>query len=742
MNNVWKIGTRWSEWGDSSASVLSLMRRNNLAFVWLNKKDQKKFLDNVTKEDYIALADGYQIVAIGKTLGDVHTLNYFKNTFQKSENDYSKFSLEEGWDEIVAVKINIVDIEAEDKADFKYRKRARFCSLNLLWNNVKDYYNSHLNRFSIQSYTGTIGKQSNNSLCLLNKQASYVIPVYQRPYEWGEKEVSLFVGDILNGYVGKDGKCTNPEPLFIGTMQLSKRKPISKQEYEHEVVDGQQRITTLTIFLNELRKMFPECKPLNNLQFTWLKTHVSEQQNNNLYHYLSNDIKENKEKNNRYYDNAQIVVKTIDHFLENQDEDFYFDIDNFCRYLFKDVLFVVIETSAGLSKTIQIFNTINNTGLDLNGSDLFKIRMYEYLRIKGEDETVFEKLQNVYNLVDIKNKEYDLSYGMGTMLEIYKNILITKYDLNLSLYLFGWETFFERLFDALLGIDKKDNFKNLDELELSLDTLTEIIELKYEKERYRYKHFETEFASEMISTFSLYERFKNLLIYPFLFFYKKGQNKYEQLERLIVVANKYFFIYSIEHSRKIYHVTRIIEQLVQSLCKENSETIIEKIKAQISLADDEAFKGAIGGDLLAGRASKRWRYLICGVSTYLKERRKTPPDLFKRIFDTSFFDIEHIHATADRSVEVPQELQNSIGNLTQLESYINRSIQDKPFTKKKKRYLESKYAFIKEIAEHNEWSIDDIKKRKSDETEAIFNYIKKEKELEEELSQKRMLPNE
>lgn len=44
MSNVWKLGTRWSGWGDSSASVLSIMRRNNIAFVWLDEGLRNKFL--------------------------------------------------------------------------------------------------------------------------------------------------------------------------------------------------------------------------------------------------------------------------------------------------------------------------------------------------------------------------------------------------------------------------------------------------------------------------------------------------------------------------------------------------------------------------------------------------------------------------------------------------------------------------------------------------------------------------
>lgn len=41
MSKVWKIGTRWSDEGDYSSSVLSIMRRNNIAFVWLEGSEKK-----------------------------------------------------------------------------------------------------------------------------------------------------------------------------------------------------------------------------------------------------------------------------------------------------------------------------------------------------------------------------------------------------------------------------------------------------------------------------------------------------------------------------------------------------------------------------------------------------------------------------------------------------------------------------------------------------------------------------
>lgn len=73
----------------------------------------------------------------------------------------------------------------------------------------------------------------------------------------------------------------------------------------------------------------------------------------------------------------------------NQLAEFSENIDSFVEYILNDILFVVIETVAGLSKTIQIFNTINTAGLDLNGDDLFKVRLYEYLH---DIKTLVKKL--------------------------------------------------------------------------------------------------------------------------------------------------------------------------------------------------------------------------------------------------------------------------------------------------------------------------------------------------------------
>ena len=86
------------------------------------------------------------------------------------------------------------------------------------------------------------------------------------------------------------------------------------------------------------------------------------------------------------------------------------------------------------------------------------------------------------------------------------------------------------------------------------------------------------------------------------------------------------------------------------------------------------------------------------------------------------FDVEHIHATEDYSVDVDEGLQNSIGNLMLLESSINRSIGKKPFNEKVEHYKKSKYAVVQQMVLKTCWTSKQIQERLEEEKKAILNF--------------------
>ncbi len=78
----------------------------------------------------------------------------------------------------------------------------------------------------------------------------FKMPIYQRPYAWTTEEVSELLDDLLS-FLGDDGQeVQDLSPYFLGSVVL-----IKGDGPEAEVVDGQQRLTTLTILLAVLRKL-------------------------------------------------------------------------------------------------------------------------------------------------------------------------------------------------------------------------------------------------------------------------------------------------------------------------------------------------------------------------------------------------------------------------------------------------------------------------------------------------------
>lgn len=74
---------------------------------------------------------------------------------------------------------------------------------------------------------------------LFDKEAHYVIPRYQRAYAWEDKEIVQLIDDI-NDSVGD---------YYIGSLVVAK---VKGREERYEVVDGQQRLTTLYLLLHYL----------------------------------------------------------------------------------------------------------------------------------------------------------------------------------------------------------------------------------------------------------------------------------------------------------------------------------------------------------------------------------------------------------------------------------------------------------------------------------------------------------
>ncbi|RZT06301.1 Protein of unknown function [Duganella sp. CF402] len=94
---------------------------------------------------------------------------------------------------------------------------------------------------------------------MLEDDADYVIPMYQRNYAWDEGEITQLIQDVKD-YMPKPGE--ERRNYYIGSLVVFKREGTPRTIYE--TIDGQQRLTTLSLLASCLRRQDPA-------RFAWFK---------------------------------------------------------------------------------------------------------------------------------------------------------------------------------------------------------------------------------------------------------------------------------------------------------------------------------------------------------------------------------------------------------------------------------------------------------------------------------------
>ncbi|RUT78948.1 DUF262 domain-containing protein [Ancylomarina longa] len=737
--NIWKIASRWSNNGEAESSILDIFKTHQIVFAG---RKTERIQNEVKIGDLIALSDGLDVIAIGKVLGEPKPITEFENQINFSEREIKRFDYED-W--VIGFKVKLIFLH--DNEIFTYNQGTFHRVHGEYYDTVLKLYKSHFNKaatnnFSINAKTCTLKyNDQQDQDVMFNGETKYIIPIYQRPYSWREDQIRKLLSDIFLSYWGVD-KVVNEEPMFIGTMQLTQKSKSYFGDYsnQQEVVDGQQRLTTFLILLKVLKSHYPTCQELDAIQLNWLKTEV----NNNTQQELLDELLESDlsfdqgNPLNRYWQNAQLIKEIFEEELPEGDNGKSIDIDSFVKHLLSNIYFVVIETKAGLSKTLQIFDAINTTGLDLNGGDIFKIRMYEYLRDKNdESKEVFNRISELYKKIEDYNREFGWKVtDIAGVLSIYQKILVAKHNLPVVLYALGSNTFFERMFDTLLNINQWDSFSKLGDLRLSLDDLNDIVEVRYEWQRSRYHTAEDACALHQI-WWSRYGRYWDL-IFVFLYKFKEDENRLHLMQAFVRKLSKLYSLYSILFQKSIGNIRTFSNNLSQEILKGDFNSIIEIIDKKFM--EDALYKGdsrnalryTLERDIIYNVKMKN---IICRISAMLEEDYMTVDiekinGLRKKLFDLPI-DIEHIQSYNDENIEERDQIKNewgynlnSIGNLMVLESDINRSISNKPYFEKTKRYLQSTYGIAKnQPNDYPVWNLEKCKERKQKEISKIINYI-------------------
>lgn len=189
-------------------------------------------------------------------------------------------------------------------------------------------------------------------------KCNYIIPIYQRNYAWGDDEISSLLQDIKNACEKNKEQDKN---YYIGSLVVYRR-----DNGDFEVIDGQQRLTTLTLIMHHLGKL-----SFRNVSFE--HRDESEQALSNL----------NSEKLPSNFSQAlKTIKKVIDEWGNNKDE--------FVKFLLDKVEIIRTEVPEGTDLN-HYFEIMNTRGEQLEKHEVLKARLMKKLRTPIE-KNLFAKI--------------------------------------------------------------------------------------------------------------------------------------------------------------------------------------------------------------------------------------------------------------------------------------------------------------------------------------------------------------
>lgn len=494
---------------------------------------------------------------------------------------------------------------------------------------------------------------------VLCSSKNFIIPAYQRPYEWGEKEINELTNTIYAKFCDYLENEENVQFLMFGILQFGKI-----ENHSLSIIDGHQRITTFYILKSILAEKLGE---ENNLP------KVMNQINNADIVNVIND------KSTNYGKNKEL----LDKFVSGIEKE---NLESFQDFINKKILFVSIFVSetASISTLLEIFDSINTTGLKLDVKDIFKIKFCDYICKNSSDKnSTLKKINDAYQQVNSLEENYAIDEN--TLLDTFRFYLISKTNksgdylrMSNNKFFFDEKGFFNS------PLPEKLNNVNL------LKVFQDISDCILETQNYLMNNRDNSSGnlingcSRELLGISGYGNLKNMYFY--LVFIqcingKKIDNTViDNTEKLTELLWQYCSLYSASYSRIVYRVFTNIKEIY---FRENNNPCnnIEEVKdGLIKTLEKEnfdfvGFKNVLDKSVFDNRTKNL--FLSLSYIDDCKSTNKTIYNVKNTIFYSSnqepkkSLDIEHI---LSHSLYSDNEYVDSLGNLMFLERTINRQL--------------------------------------------------------------------
>lgn len=561
-------------------------------------------------------------------------------------------------------------------------------------------------------------ESSDQSIADLLNSGYYVIPRFQRPYSWDQENITEFWNDTVRG---------SNDDYFIGSMVVYKMA-----DRKYGVVDGQQRLTTITILLCVLRDILKdeghgdqskglhrliERENINNETEFVLQTESS-------YPYFQEYIQKAEE--------PELVAEIHREELNLQA----------AHTLFRTLVGEMVHAIKGNSilseeqAQQQIKRDLTDIRDTLLSLKIILIRLddeddayliFETLNTRGKDLALSDLVKNHFTkLLKAKNKGIDQPKEKWTLLR--ETIEGSKVELDSDTFIHHyWLSKYEY-------VTTKNLFKEFRKLITKANAASELQAMLNDAEFYRSIHDpdyrkwdkqESEIEGSLRALMLFRVRQQVPYVLSLLRAYENGAIGQKLLERALIDVEKFHFQFTaITSQRSSGGISGMYASLGRRIASSNGSqtaaTIIGEMREKLrERVPSEAEFLAVFPELAYTNKVSKQRALVKYVLVEFAKHNKTA-------FPADYRDltIEHLAPqSAINNTDITHEIVGQLGNLLLVTAEINDKLKDKDFKTKKQLLKAHGYPLPAEIDESNEWGPKEIEARTASLAKRAFDVV-------------------
>ncbi len=568
-------------------------------------------------------------------------------------------------------------------------------------------------------------------------QRFYRIPEYQRPYVWGSDQVTELLDDVYAS--SQSNRQENQSQYFIGSLVLHKKEKLENgiKFIEYDLLDGQQRLTTLLLLTAVVRDLTPashearikSCKesiyrmavPDDNIPerlrivfdirkevSEFVESYIKTDGGTNKIEDLIKLAGENGNKNNNENEidisirNMAKAIMTIRDYFSSNDR-----LDAVFPYLRSNVVMIYVAADE-LDDAFRLFTIMNNRGVKLRSSDILKADNLALVRDENKRKEYakeWEEIENYFSddfdnfLSQIRTVLVKTKANLTLLKEFEENIYNPKsFDRSTKIFTplrplinKGEETFkfIKKYYDNYIELFDKDNYSY--------------------NNSFKYKNLLTVMEKGLEADY---------WVAPILKYYDKFKEE-KIIEFLELLDNKFSadWINGLSPTVRIENINSIIKKIDLS---SNTTDVLNSNELTFNSND---FIRILSGDIYSKRFA---RYVLLKLDyLYLSETSKLSlPDIIS---------IEHIlpqNPSADSqwiddfTNDERAKLTNKLGNLVLISKKKNSSQGNKDYSKKKDNYFKNRVEVfsnsVRVLSNNNEWKPDNLIKHHIEVMKKLF----------------------